>query len=309
MQINNKSYFRLLAETGSITAAAKILRVSQPALSQYVSRLENKIGTKLIDFSTTPAKLTEAGLIYLKYVKESEKIDSEFERNIANCMANRDQIFTLGIPSNIASYVFNSHILEYVKSHPQVRISYKVGTSSYLKELLNEHKVDMAFIYTYTPYSENMETMILAQSNATLVCSEDCPITGGRHSSNGTPIVLSKKEIEYINTSMELVTLPDNSYLSEITANYLRSSDIDPARQISVPNVETAIHYIKQNPMNDSISMLPVFPDNYREEEAGLAFFVAGKDIPKWSLTFNRLAKTPSEISDDFWNYMTVRNQ
>ena len=49
-------YLLKIAETRSITSAAKALYVSQPALSQFVSSLEKDYDTKIFDYEN--GKLT-----------------------------------------------------------------------------------------------------------------------------------------------------------------------------------------------------------------------------------------------------------
>ena len=50
--------FVAVAQTGSMSAAAEQLGLSQPAVSQAVSALENATGTKLFDRTVRPPKLT-----------------------------------------------------------------------------------------------------------------------------------------------------------------------------------------------------------------------------------------------------------
>lgn len=50
-----------VAETGSISKAADILKISISAASRYLANLENRLGTRLIQRSTRQLSLTEAG--------------------------------------------------------------------------------------------------------------------------------------------------------------------------------------------------------------------------------------------------------
>ena len=49
MSLGRIPYFITIAETGNITKAAQILRVSQPSLSQYLTRLEAEVGMPLLE--------------------------------------------------------------------------------------------------------------------------------------------------------------------------------------------------------------------------------------------------------------------
>lgn len=62
--------FRSVAETGSFTEAAKSWRISQPAVSTFISRLESSVGLILLERSSSGAKLTPAGIEFLKWCGE-----------------------------------------------------------------------------------------------------------------------------------------------------------------------------------------------------------------------------------------------
>lgn len=48
MDLRAADYFLAIAETGSINRAAEKLYISEPALSQYLKRLENELDVTLI---------------------------------------------------------------------------------------------------------------------------------------------------------------------------------------------------------------------------------------------------------------------
>ena len=49
MNLKEQEYVCALAENGTITAAAKELFISQPALSIYINNLEKSLGVRLFD--------------------------------------------------------------------------------------------------------------------------------------------------------------------------------------------------------------------------------------------------------------------
>jgi DNA-binding transcriptional LysR family regulator len=55
-----------LAEELSFTRAARRLGVAQPALSARISRMERRLGRKLVERSTRSVQLTDAGLELLR---------------------------------------------------------------------------------------------------------------------------------------------------------------------------------------------------------------------------------------------------
>lgn len=75
-------YFKTIARTRNISAAAEELGISQPALSNFVKRQESSVGTTLIDRSTVPITITEAGSAYLKYLEKVDSLGRELSHEI-----------------------------------------------------------------------------------------------------------------------------------------------------------------------------------------------------------------------------------
>ena len=66
MELRQFTYVDMVATCGSFTKAAAKLFISQPALSNYIGKVEEELGVKLFDRSSTPLTLTYAGEQYLK---------------------------------------------------------------------------------------------------------------------------------------------------------------------------------------------------------------------------------------------------
>ena len=65
MDLRAADYFLAIAETGSINRAAEKLYISEPALSQYLKRLENELDVTLILRSQNSVlTLTQAGVCF-----------------------------------------------------------------------------------------------------------------------------------------------------------------------------------------------------------------------------------------------------
>ena len=63
-------YVMTVAEEKSFSKAARKLFITQPSLSQVISKLETQLDAQLFDRSTNPLQITQAGRIFLKHAKE-----------------------------------------------------------------------------------------------------------------------------------------------------------------------------------------------------------------------------------------------
>jgi LysR family cyn operon transcriptional activator len=68
MLVRPLRYLKAVADHGSFTRAAAALHVSQPALSQQIRDLEERMGVQLLDRSGRTVRPTDVGEAYLRHV-------------------------------------------------------------------------------------------------------------------------------------------------------------------------------------------------------------------------------------------------
>ena len=64
-------YFQAVARCGSLSAAARVLQVSQPGLTAMIKQLEETFGTKLLVRLRTGVSLTSTGQELLRFANDS----------------------------------------------------------------------------------------------------------------------------------------------------------------------------------------------------------------------------------------------
>lgn len=67
MELRHIRYFCAIAENHSMSRAAEILPLAQPALSRQMRDLEDELGAKLFVRSSTGVKLTDAGVVFYQH--------------------------------------------------------------------------------------------------------------------------------------------------------------------------------------------------------------------------------------------------
>lgn len=68
MDLTQLQYFKIIAETGSLTKAAEILHISQPAMSSMLKKFEEELDVELFDRSPNRIQLNQTGEIALIHV-------------------------------------------------------------------------------------------------------------------------------------------------------------------------------------------------------------------------------------------------
>lgn len=147
MELRQIEYFVVLTQHRSFTRAAEAMGIAQPALSQQVRRLERELGVQLLDRSTRPAQLTEAGSAF--YVRAERiladaTLAGEEMREMAG--AGRRRIVVGALPA-LALHWLPPVLGEFHAAHPGVEIAVRQGNSDELGRLAAAGHLDLALTH------------------------------------------------------------------------------------------------------------------------------------------------------------------
>jgi DNA-binding transcriptional LysR family regulator len=120
--LSDMEVFVRTVRTGSLSAAARTLKVTPAAVSYRLAKLESSLGTRLLHRTTRRLTLTEDGVSYLR---EAEHMLSEVERFEA-AVSRRDEIpqgtLKVTVPSSFGRQHIASAIPRFLKRYPLVRL-------------------------------------------------------------------------------------------------------------------------------------------------------------------------------------------
>ena len=119
MELLQLRYFLEVAESEHVTHSAQKLRVSQPSLTQAISRLERELGVQLFEPEGRGIRLTEAGRFYSKRIaKAVGEIDSATSE-LARFDEERSSIVRINVVS--ASNIVVDAVAEWRAQHPAAK--------------------------------------------------------------------------------------------------------------------------------------------------------------------------------------------
>ena len=120
MDVKYLNYILAIANRHNMTKAAEDLFVSQSSLSQYLSRLEQELGTPLFIRSKGELSLTSAGVLYVEAAQKVVKIQKDLYQNIA-ALSQKGRI-RVGVTSNWGLRMLTEIIPLFREQYPGITI-------------------------------------------------------------------------------------------------------------------------------------------------------------------------------------------
>jgi DNA-binding transcriptional LysR family regulator len=164
LDLNLLRVFDAVYQTGSVTAAAAMVGLSQPAISHALSRLREELDDPL--FIRSPQGM-------LPTARASQIYDSIHMALglVDNCIATagfdpsiEDRTFTIGM-NDISEIVFLPKLMNHLKSYaPAIKIRTEHLASNEIENGLRSEQVDIAIGF-FEPLTESLRTTVLFQEH------------------------------------------------------------------------------------------------------------------------------------------------
>lgn len=145
MTLKEQLYVCTVAETGSTTAAARKLNLTQPSLTQYIQNLENRMGVQLFDRVGKRLLLTYAGQLYVEKAREMLAIKADFDEQIRDIMLNYSNRLRFGIQAIYAPHLIPELIDWLDREHPSVRPVFWERREAEMKQMLIKNQISFFF--------------------------------------------------------------------------------------------------------------------------------------------------------------------
>ncbi|MBC7693170.1 MAG: LysR family transcriptional regulator [Methylotenera sp.] len=172
MELNHLRYFYEVARARSFTAAAKVLRVSQPSISKIIRILEDREGVKLFDRHKKGVTLTPQGEFFYsscsKVFAELENLHMTLKLQKTECEGD----LSLGASDNVCNYLLPHLIPGFWKKYPKVHFNVLSATSECVKEDLQSGKCELGLFYT-KPEAQFYESRKIGPVEFVIVCSTE----------------------------------------------------------------------------------------------------------------------------------------
>jgi LysR family hydrogen peroxide-inducible transcriptional activator len=240
MELHQLRYFVAVAETENFTRAAERCHVSQPSLSQQISKLETEIGHKLFHRLGRKAVLTEAGATFLE---RARRILFEVE-NAAKELSDHPSLerrITVGAVQTVMPYLMTPFIARCRETHPNLIVDAQEDFRDKLVRAVVEGDLDLAVVpLPVKDHRVSVEPLL----------SEPLMLVIGKHH----PFA-SRSEISIADLAEEtFISLGDSSALAAQIRTFFGDHNFQPRIGIRCAQVATLKRFAG---MGLGISLLP----------------------------------------------------
>ncbi len=146
MNLHHLSVFFAIAETGSLTASARRLHISQPALSRELRTFETRLGVTLFERHAKGMRLTQAGEVLRRYAQRLFELEAAAEAAMREIAGARLGRLSIGASNTIGTYVLPSVLAAFRRQRPEVQVSLFVGNTEQVSQGVGDMRFMLGFI-------------------------------------------------------------------------------------------------------------------------------------------------------------------
>lgn len=165
-----------MTECNSFTEAAELCYISQSAISQQITALEDELGVKLYKRSGRKFELTPAGEYFYKrgkvILEDAENLKAETAR-----IGSDDELnLAIGYLSGYDGNELSKAVSAFSSVYPEVNITVFKGTHEDLFNAIKSGKASIVLSDQRRAFSDEYENFVLKQSPAYVAFSENHPL-------------------------------------------------------------------------------------------------------------------------------------
>lgn len=196
MELTQLEYFLTAAKLQHMTMASKELRITQPALSHAIAKLEQELGVPLFERSGRNVQLNRYGAMFAAWVEEALRNIHSGMRELEECANPDTGVIHVSYLNILGVDLVPSLVGEYQDKNPGVRFELTQGNNGDIDEHLEKGYSDL-MITSRESASDDHEWIVMKRVPLYIVVSAKHPYAGRASLSlyelSGQPFVGLKK--------------------------------------------------------------------------------------------------------------------
>ncbi len=175
MELDQLRYFLQVAERGNFTRAAEDVKISQPALSRSIQKLEEELGQPVFERQTRSVTLTDAGVLLQSRARQVLSILEDTKAEIND--DGESGCVRVGAIPTIAPFFLPKVLREFSKAHPKANLIVQENTTDRLLKSCIQGEIDLAILALPIP-AKYLEIETLFDEELFLVLPPEHPLVG-----------------------------------------------------------------------------------------------------------------------------------
>ncbi len=229
-QLNLYHIFYTVAQCGNISAAAKKLYISQPAVSKSISRLEESFASPLLVRSSRGVTLTENGKLLYRHLETAFQAIRQGEEMISQGDLLGAGRLSIGVSATLCKYALLPYLQDYIVSNPYVKISLSCQSTYETIAALESGTLELGLVgesdrlesshLTFLPIREIHDIFVCSPEYLAKLQDQD---GGGDLLSQGTFLLLDKNNVtrQYMDKHMLLQNITMEHQIEVTTMDLL----------------------------------------------------------------------------------------
>jgi DNA-binding transcriptional LysR family regulator len=143
MELRQLKHFLAVIDTGSFSAAAKHLGLSQQALSKSIAALEDTTGVRLFDRDTRNLNLTTFGEMLANHARNMDAEAQQFHRHVDDVMGVKSGRLMIGAGPTAAGHIVAEAVARLTSARPKLHVSVIDGNTDTLTPMMLRGALDV----------------------------------------------------------------------------------------------------------------------------------------------------------------------
>ena len=175
--LNSKDikYVMSVAEHNSITKAANAMYITQPALSSYINKLEERLSVKLFERLGKKFIPTYAGEQIVKYGQKIFVLENELENRLTEIADGLSDRLRVGCVTNGGISIIPRALKKFKELNPNTIVTLSESDPATLNKMLANGEIDLVFASSATN-GEYFDYKILAQNSVVIYAAPESEI-------------------------------------------------------------------------------------------------------------------------------------
>jgi len=176
MELRDLDYLRVVASRGHLGRAADQLRLTQPALTKCIARLERDLKVRLLDRTPKGVRLTACGEHLLGHADRLHAADIDIRRELIELDTGEAGHLRLGTGIVASQMLLPEACIALLRDSPGITLEIVSGNSESLFPALRERRVDLVLASVGSTSLDGLHTFHLMEDEVAVIARRGHPL-------------------------------------------------------------------------------------------------------------------------------------